>query len=407
VVYQFLDNSSLYQWRIVSGADRSSYYLSSDSVPQLNFFVDTAVGNLNLNTANKFCWAANGKALPFVGLTDDYDSNGVRSSSPAGGSSDIGSDEFNTNTLPPFLRISGNHVPGGADTLWQNGRVVAIIRWGSTGTLPVLGGARYYSGYWPNDSTNGGSLSDPAALNAWWDIPAAGGSGYSYSITLFYDTSILGRAQSASSLLLSKKQTGVSGSWQVLQPTSVNTVAGSITATGLTSFSEFSAASYNAPLAYPGAEICRGGNTSFTALNTGTGYTYRWQVDQGNGFTDVIADANYSGVSTSTLTITNPPTAYNRYRYRCRVNTGSGFVTDAVYSLKLVNRWTGAVNSAWANTANWSCGQLPDANTDVVIPAGLVFYPNVTADVSCRSLRVQNGANVTVSGNARLLLTGK
>jgi hypothetical protein len=82
-------------------------------------------------------------------------------------------------------------------------------------------------------------------------------------------------------------------------------------------------------------------------------------------------------------------------------------VTDAVYSLKLVNRWTGAVNSAWANTANWSCGQLPDANTDVVIPAGLVFYPNVTADVSCRSLRVQNGANVTVSGNARLLLTGK
>jgi hypothetical protein len=406
-VYQFSDNSSLHQWRLLSGADRSSYWLSSDSVPALNFFIDTATGNLNLNTANNQCWAANGKGRPFAGLADDYDNAGVRSTTLAGGSTDIGSDEFNTTTLPPFLRIRGRHVPGGADTLLQNGRIVAIINWGNSGTLPVLGNARYFSGVWPNDATNGGSVTDPASLNAWWDIPASGGSGYSYSITLFYDSSILGTTQNASTLLLSKKQSGAAGTWQVLVPTVVNTAAGTITATGLSSFSEFTASASSAPLAYAGDEACRGSNLSFRALLSGTGYTYQWQVNTGSGFLPLTADAVYGGVNAQVLSLTNPPSSYNRYRYRCVVNTGSALVNDLVYSLKLVNRWTGGSGTAWNNTANWSCGQLPDANTDVVIPAGLVFYPNVTADVSCRSLRVQNGANVTISGNARLLLTGK
>ncbi len=51
--------------------------------------------------------------------------------------------------------------------------------------------------------------------------------------------------------------------------------------------------------------------------------------------------------------------------------TKPGFV--AVYSSNCrTNHWTGSVSSDWENPANWSCGKLPDANTDVVINSGTV-----------------------------------
>src|SRR5205085_4644023 len=39
------------------------------------------------------------------------------------------------------------------------------------------------------------------------------------------------------------------------------------------------------------------------------------------------------------------------------------------------NVWTGALYTAWENMGNWSCGTLPDANTDITISAGLPNYP--------------------------------
>ncbi|KAF2341926.1 MBG domain-containing protein [Flavobacterium tistrianum] len=91
--------------------------------------------------------------------------------------------------------------------------------------------------------------------------------------------------------------------------------------------------------------ICIGANTTFsiTASNA-TGY--KWQVDQGGGFNDVPNSAPYSGVTSSTLTITGATAAMNGYLYR-GIATGIGTCISAISNNALLT-----INSAPAITAH-------------------------------------------------------
>ncbi len=64
--------------------------------------------------------------------------------------------------------------------------------------------------------------------------------------------------------------------------------------------------------------------------------------------------------------------------------------------------WTGASNTNWLNAANWSCGALPDLNTDVIIPNSVPNMPIVNNNVSCKSLFIQPGATLTVATGIKL-----
>ena len=71
------------------------------------------------------------------------------------------------------------------------------------------------------------------------------------------------------------------------------------------------------------AIVCTDKVTSFTVATTaGTSPTYQWQVstNAGNNWANVANNANYSGATTATLTITAPPTTWNGYFYRCVVS---------------------------------------------------------------------------------------
>ena len=70
------------------------------------------------------------------------------------------------------------------------------------------------------------------------------------------------------------------------------------------------------------ATVCTDKVISFSVTATGTSPTYQWQVsiDAGNTFTNIANNANYSGATTNTLTITSPPTTWNGYLYRCVVS---------------------------------------------------------------------------------------
>ncbi len=71
-----------------------------------------------------------------------------------------------------------------------------------------------------------------------------------------------------------------------------------------------------------------------------------------------------------------------------------------------VNKWTGAISTAWENTGNWNCGTIPDANTEVIIVGGLKNYPVVKSMAICKSiqqlpktsLRVNAGFILTIAG---------
>jgi hypothetical protein len=107
---------SMAQWRSATGGDASSFAALNTFVPKDSLFINTGNGDLNIDTANRMCWYVNGKGLPVAFISGDYDSAAnVRSTTIANGATDIGSDEFNTATLPDTLLVLGRHIPGGID----------------------------------------------------------------------------------------------------------------------------------------------------------------------------------------------------------------------------------------------------------------------------------------------------
>jgi hypothetical protein len=82
------------------------------------------------------------------------------------------------------------------------------------------------------------------------------------------------------------------------------------------------------------------------------------------------------------------------FQYRCIVD---GNTTSELFLLKFGMTWEGTEDEQWENPVNWSCGKLPDGNTDVVINPGKSNYPKVNSNVTIRSLIMNPGASGTVN----------
>jgi hypothetical protein len=91
------------------------------------------------------------------------------------------------------------------------------------------------------------------------------------------------------------------------------------------------------------------------------------------------------------------PSSWVGYKYRCRVN---GTKSSRETTIKFSNKWTGAISQAWENPANWSCGKVPDINTDVIISTGPVV---INSNVTIRSLKLD--ADVIFTVNTPYILT--
>jgi hypothetical protein len=82
------------------------------------------------------------------------------------------------------------------------------------------------------------------------------------------------------------------------------------------------------------------GTAQFSVTSSGTGLTYQWQ-EYISGWLPLSNGGVYSGVTTSTLTITNPPIGMNGYKYRCVVTNSCGTVTtDGLATLTVTNPTT-------------------------------------------------------------------
>ena len=131
-----------------------------------------------------------------------------------------------------------------------------------------------------------------------------------------------------------------------------------------------------------------------------TGTTYQWQVSTDSvTYSDLVPGTHYSGTNTRQLKLLNVPSSFTSYRYRCLVD---GSADDTIFRLRFVNEWKGTASGNWSNAANWRCGTLPDANTDVVITSG-----NVVVDVNTtvQSLTVLAPGTITVQVGVTLTVT--
>lgn len=77
-------------------------------------------------------------------------------------------------------------------------------------------------------------------------------------------------------------------------------------------------------------EICANENAAFSVFASNA-VGYKWQVNQGGGFTDITNTAPYSGATTSTLTITGVTAAMNGFTYRA-LATGAAPCNSITYS---------------------------------------------------------------------------
>jgi O-glycosyl hydrolase len=151
--------------------------------------------------------------------------------------------------------------------------------------------------------------------------------------------------------------------------------------------------------------ICAGSNAIFKTSIVGTGITYQWQQDTGAGFINLDNNSIYSGVTTNILTLTNPSTSYYGYRYDCLI-TNNGTTTPTIAdTLKFASYWIGTSDSTWENPLNWSCKEVPDKNTDVILNAGVPNYPTINSNATCRSLTELYGIIAKVNTGYSLTVT--
>lgn len=142
--------------------------------------------------------------------------------------------------------------------------------------------------------------------------------------------------------------------------------------------------------------FCANGSNSFTSDITGP--SYQWQMDSGNGFVNIADNINFSGTQSATLQLFNIPTTWYEYKLRCY--TGNTY--SDVFEIKFKAIWTGAADHNWENPANWNCGIVPDANTDVVINNGATVVISVNTTIS--SLTLNSGAILTINPGVQLTI---
>lgn len=137
--------------------------------------------------------------------------------------------------------------------------------------------------------------------------------------------------------------------------------------------------------------VCAGDGTSLLADINGS--SYQWQLDTGTGFINVSNNANISGANQFTLNISSVPSGWYGYKFRCLVDGNKYSKTSFI---RVLNFFTGLQDNHWENPINWSCGFLPDKDTEVIFNQPFTLIIN--SNVSVRRLTLRNGRIVINPG---------
>ena len=148
--------------------------------------------------------------------------------------------------------------------------------------------------------------------------------------------------------------------------------------------------------------LCDGNSTTIATQATGTNVTYQWQLSTNGGtsFANITNGGNYSGATTSTLSVSNATIAMSNAQYRCVVNgTCLPSATSTVCTLVVntpVSITTQPTNRTICSTGSTTfsiaaTGTNPTYQWQVSTNNGLTF-----ADVSGANSATLTLSNITV-----------
>ena len=148
----------------------------------------------------------------------------------------------------------------------------------------------------------------------------------------------------------------------------------------------------------------------FTAANFTAGNVFTAQLSNASGsFASPVSIGTLTGTSTGTIAGFLPANTVAGTGYRIRVvgsqpgTVGSDNGTDLTITTAGLFTWLGTVDTNWTNAANWSCNQVPDSTSTVMIPGNLGRYPVLGAGFfPLTNLTVASGATMTLAGNLYL-----
>lgn len=123
---------------------------------------------------------------------------------------------------------------------------------------------------------------------------------------------------------------------------------------------------------------------------------------------------SYSGAGASFASTTNSvsidfdATATNGILSVTAVNAcGLSPVRTVSITINPRGSWVGDYNSDWFEVRNWTCPGVPLSNSEVVIPAGSLYMPEISSNgAECNNITVEPGASLTLSGSGSLDIYG-
>jgi hypothetical protein len=146
--------------------------------------------------------------------------------------------------------------------------------------------------------------------------------------------------------------------------------------------------------------ICAGNNVQVTVQNSVGAIQWQQSTNGGTTWTNVT-----TGVGGTTETYnTDPLSTTTLYRATATVDNCTAAVSNIVtVSVNESNVWTGTAGASWSDSANWSCGNVPNIFTNAVVPSGANTQPVITnGTVSAKSITVQSGASLTIATTGSL-----
>ena len=248
-------------WKSVTGGDANSWAVAFGSSQAPRIFTDDQY-DLHLYGGQAGYWLAHGKGIPLSSISTDIDGES-RHNIVTQGPTDLGCDDNCSPVFGTFPTLTADHAPalGTTTTYTFGGKTVAAITWGSSGTVPTSLSFMYFTGVLPPGSISGNHA------YGYWELNPTGGSGYTYSLTLYFGDNILYKIGNKANIKIANNPLFTT-TWSILPASSVNITANSVTMTGLTSLTKFTLSDQLDPLAYLYVYLQGSYNAETYSMNT-------------------------------------------------------------------------------------------------------------------------------------------